>query len=316
MDYPNRSATHVTETKSWKLFNKVVPDHWIVRNPSAQDYGIDAHLELVSASGEVRGDICFVQLKGIDKGELRWKERDQLKYFDFTGISITTVRYWMNLPVAVFLFAADINEDRVWFASVKDQVRRRYDEFLSQKTFTFELFEKNEMGTEEGLCRFVAKYILERGHERFKTDLVSLLFGSQRFADFLGSHFGLDVFLTLEPEDLLTLSQMLATCEYVALPLGVDWNVKSFHDLCLEDQQQWREPGEIHELTIAKYVPAIASAMSEVLISARKHVTESHKHYWRHHHFQLFRSFAYGQVTYALEELDEIRKAAERHKKT
>ena len=72
MKYPKRSLNHIKETASWKIFNSKVPNEWIIRNVTERDYGIDSYVEIVSPNGDVRGDLCSIQLKSSKS--INWKQ--------------------------------------------------------------------------------------------------------------------------------------------------------------------------------------------------------------------------------------------------
>jgi Domain of unknown function (DUF4365) len=81
MKLPKRPDTHVTEAESWRLFQAIAPNEWIVREVSERDYGIDAYIELASKDGLVTGDLLSVQLKGATwrqtpVGSFEWNSGD------------------------------------------------------------------------------------------------------------------------------------------------------------------------------------------------------------------------------------------------
>lgn len=60
---PQRDIRHISETASIKLFNSLVPDHWLVREVTERDYGIDLYLEIVDDRHRVTGKHISIQLK-------------------------------------------------------------------------------------------------------------------------------------------------------------------------------------------------------------------------------------------------------------
>lgn len=75
---PIRDTKHVTETSSYKIFSRNIPDHWIIREVSERDYGIDCYIELVNGKNQVTGELISIQLKG--KQKIKWTKDD---YFTF-----------------------------------------------------------------------------------------------------------------------------------------------------------------------------------------------------------------------------------------
>ena len=71
-----RTYEHVIDTKALKNTLKSIPDHWVVRDLSERDYGIDLMMEIFSKSGvdrhghpiyEATGRNCYLQVKGVNK---------------------------------------------------------------------------------------------------------------------------------------------------------------------------------------------------------------------------------------------------------
>lgn len=283
-----------------------IPEEWILRHVTERDYGIDAYVELVTPKGEVMGDLVSIQLRGTESSPPEWKEKNGQRLFDHTGTSTSTVAYWMRLPVPVFLFVADVEAKRVWFADVKSQVRRRYNEFAEQKTFTFEMYEQNEMGPSEGVFRFLIHYTRQRQHERFVSEVLSIISAAEHYVDFLRDHSGRDEFLALEPDELITFARLMNSSEFIAQYLGIEWTVKSFHDLCVEDAEQCKQPRELHEATLIKHVHQIAAILSNVVRAVEHHVLVSHNEFWNAREPVLFQAFMNYNFKYLTNILDGL----------
>jgi hypothetical protein len=132
MQFPKRTQTHILESDSWKILRQSLPSEWIVREVTERDYGIDCYVEIVWRNNEVTGDLCLLQLKS--SGSIDWEESPSEwgKKARFSGIKKSTVNYWMGLPVPVFLMWAEVNTCKLFFASVKEQVRAQYPAYLDQ----------------------------------------------------------------------------------------------------------------------------------------------------------------------------------------
>ena len=59
MELPTRDAKHVTEASSYKIFSRNIPNHWIIREVSERDYGIDCYIELVNNQNQVTGELAY-----------------------------------------------------------------------------------------------------------------------------------------------------------------------------------------------------------------------------------------------------------------
>lgn len=70
-----RTYQHIIDTKAVKHTLNSIPDHWVVRDLSERDYGIDLMVEIFSESGkdkhghsfyEATGRVCYLQVKGTN----------------------------------------------------------------------------------------------------------------------------------------------------------------------------------------------------------------------------------------------------------
>jgi hypothetical protein len=70
-----RTYQHIIDTKAVKLTLNAMPDHWVVRDLSERDYGIDLMVEIFSEQGkdefghsfyDATGRVCYLQVKGTN----------------------------------------------------------------------------------------------------------------------------------------------------------------------------------------------------------------------------------------------------------
>ena len=150
MKWPKRTSSHIQETKSWRLLASLAPDEWIVREVSERDYGIDAYIEIATPTGDITGNLISVQLKGpaqVDWKDIEWKDNGERSRIGTSpAIATATARYWLNLPVPVFLFVADLTVRDIYFASVEPQIRNHFDKLDRQDSLTFRLLEAVSLG--------------------------------------------------------------------------------------------------------------------------------------------------------------------------
>ena len=140
MELPTRDAKHVTEASSYKIFSRNIPNHWIIREVSERDYGIDCYIELVNNQNQVTGELISVQLKG--KQKIKWTKND---YFTFSGINISTTNYWMKFPTPVFICLVDLETEEVFYSSVKESVRKNFYSYIKQDTFSYKIYKKDKL---------------------------------------------------------------------------------------------------------------------------------------------------------------------------
>jgi hypothetical protein len=83
-----RTYQHIIDTKAIKHTLNSIPDHWIVRDLTERDYGIDLMVEIFSESGqdkfkhlfyEATGRICYLQVKGTNS-KLKINRDDTLSF--------------------------------------------------------------------------------------------------------------------------------------------------------------------------------------------------------------------------------------------
>lgn len=99
-----RPEQHITETKSKRLFEKIVPSEWVIREQKP-DYGIDYSIEIFEKNKST-GNIFYIQLKGStqkisDNSFKKSFSSDNLRYYDslkvptlIVCVSVTTGQVW------------------------------------------------------------------------------------------------------------------------------------------------------------------------------------------------------------------------------
>ena len=94
---PKRTRKQILEDESWKHFNDLIPNNWVIRKPDP-DYGIDAEVEIFSKDGESTGLIFFVQLKATDQKRISKAlkltfKKDMLRYYYKLELPVLIARY-------------------------------------------------------------------------------------------------------------------------------------------------------------------------------------------------------------------------------
>ncbi len=132
---PKRPVQHVIEKRSLGVLTSILPQHWIVRHQSVDDYGIDAEIEFVDTNGNVSGDFFKAQVKGADHIERSGGRSPQV-----SGIKYSTLNYWVRISrhLHVIVFYIDVNAGTVFWTPIFWQACRLLDGNESSKTVTFE----------------------------------------------------------------------------------------------------------------------------------------------------------------------------------
>ena len=283
MEFPKRTATHISESASWKILQSALPSEWIVREISERDYGVDCYIEIVWKDHEVTGDLCSIQLKSTDRIEWSSQKTKRGHKFRFSGIKKSTVNYWMNLPVPVFLMLAETSTGKLFFAPVKDQVRSQYPEYLdeNQKTLGFNFYSDYVMALNKGEVIFFAHYLKEKSFDQFSNYLTGLLIHWNEYYEFIIENQNRDCFLEVEEDRQLLMIHIYRTCKFLSQFLGVKWNVIDLAEAYKEDRETWKDSYcMMHEMTLDKILVQLQPIFIEIIEKSRELIIEHQKDYW------------------------------------
>lgn len=281
MDYPKRAQSHVTETASFKRLEACVPNDWIVRHASERDYGIDALIEPVSGVDRfVKGDLMAIQVKGTES--LRWKEGANGAGTMFSGIEVATVNYWMGLPVPVFLCVHDQSTDGLYYSQVKHEVRRRYSEFQTQKTFGFELSKNFNLADPDGHSLFIAFYLMEKAQSHFESVLLDLLINRDTYVHYIRGNIQRDPHLEVETPELIRFNKLYNNTSSMIFLTGTKWNVPRLEDIYTQDTKDFPDgTAFLHESTQGRLLRQLTPHFIEALRIGCHIVTKLERDYWK-----------------------------------
>jgi hypothetical protein len=280
MKLPNRSNSHLMETKSARLLQSLAPDNWIIRDVTERDYGIDLYIELANIKGEITGDLFSIQLKSKEK--LDWKAGEGDKLLSRSpSINVATVNYWFGLPVPVFLFVADLSTKEIFVAPVKQQLRHRFNELQVQDTVSFSLDKRICLNTELGEAVIVGLYLQERSYERFAINLTSLLSNIERHTDFIMYNQGRDFFLPVDSARHLEFRAFHAACSNVSYFVGLDWKLPTLADIYKNDVDAFGDGYPLHEGSLSNFLCEIEKIYPDILERSHDIVTNIQRDYWK-----------------------------------
>ena len=141
--FPIRARSHATEQASLVILQDQLPDDWIVRIDRA-DYGIDGEIEVVGRNRIVAGNIVKFQIKGHRK--LRSGAQSVVD-----RVNVSSINYWIEIPLPVILFVVDIGQRIVYWIDVKTYIRDKLSlarpEWRQQKTTKIEIPVGNQLPT-------------------------------------------------------------------------------------------------------------------------------------------------------------------------
>lgn len=287
MEYPRRPEQHIMEDESLRIFANSIPSSWIAREMTKRDYGIDCYLELVDKRNQVTGDMVFIQLKSTE--EIKWVEDGGELIHTLSGIKGSTVNYWLNLPVPVFIFLVDITKKEVYFINIKKSIRRNYIDFLSNKTISFKVNKKMTI-TRENFILFIAEYLLEKNFSVFNYHLATLFMHLYQYVDFFHENIGRDEFMEVENDAHLTMIHLYETCRIIANQFFIDWNQKSLEERYKEDREIFKDssPYSLHELTMTRILEDLRPQFIEVIEKAKDYIVGKEMEYWIYTNHPLF----------------------------
>lgn len=282
MQLPTRNEKHVTETSSYKIFSRKIPDHWIIREVSERDYGIDCYIELVNNQNQVTGELISVQLKG--KQRIKWTKDNS---FTFSGIKISTTNYWMKFPTPVFICLVDLETEEVFYSSVKESVRRNFYSYIKQDTFSYKIYKKDRL-EHPNLKDFLFSYFSDKNWKNLEININTFLSNHARYKDFIGENVGRDCFMGVDIDRVLYLKVFYENIRFLCLNFKIEWKLKSISDYFSESQKAFGDAYDIHEHYIDEIVTKLGELIPEVSLKIREHLTETESEYWHVKDPQLF----------------------------
>lgn len=99
-----RPEQHITETKSQRIFEKIVPVEWVCREIKP-DYGVDYLVE-VFENNQSTGKTFFVQLKGSTQ---------EIKDDTFEKqITTDNLKYYNSLALPVIIICVSVETEQIW----------------------------------------------------------------------------------------------------------------------------------------------------------------------------------------------------------
>lgn len=277
MKLPKRVPQHISETASYKLFSKEIPDNWIVRELTERDYGIDCYLEMTNDQNELTGELALIQLKS--RQSIPWTKDE---YYALTDIDISTSNYWYKIVVPVFIFLADIERQELYYLSVDHYIKNNYKEYSKQETFNYKIKRTNKFDREEGVFAFKYHFYFEYNRHQFENELLFFLSNLQNYQDFQSWHNGLDYHLGIEPPDLIFFEAMHRNLKFLSVYLNVDNQIPSLQELRIRSQLKFPEKHyyELYEHDLTEWSGEYQKLTNKIIIKL-KYVLKGELDYWQ-----------------------------------
>lgn len=294
-EFPKRVKQHVTETSSYKIFSRNIPDNWLIREVSERDYGIDLYVELVNEKDQLTGDLFSVQLKGISGG-IEWKEyevtypdgRKKIKtFYKHYGVKISTTNYWNEFPIPVFLVIVDLDAEEVFFEPVKKAIRRAYNKYLDQQSFIYNIDKINRLKRKNTTGLYTA-YYEEKYFKTMEENIIQYITNYQHYREYCEYEYNRDCFLPVDEEKIIFLqmfyNNMKTLCDY----FGLNWDIEPFDYFLKKDQEEWNDSEYLHERTNDQIVDSLFPLTETVADIVKDYVVNKERLYWTHSNIILF----------------------------
>jgi hypothetical protein len=131
-----RTYQHIIDTRSIKKVLNALPDHWVVRELTERDYGIDLHIEVfdkIDQSGgkhdsfESSGNILNIQVKGTTIAKEVKPSKEGTVDFWLPRKSLT---YYEKFAIPFILFRVDVSSDdgEIYFVWLQKYIKKKLDQ--------------------------------------------------------------------------------------------------------------------------------------------------------------------------------------------
>lgn len=265
-----------------------LPDHWIIRELTERDYGIDAYVELVKPNGDVTGDVCSIQLKGTQS--ISWNAVETHGHaYTILHIPISTVNYWWNSPIPVFLVLADIGEQRAFFTPVKIQARVQHRIFKEEDSFPFFIHDNDELGVGSGQLNFLVQHIRERDHREFHLILRGIILHRREYLAFIQNQRLKMPSAVVESADELMLHHIYESCRFLSHYVDIEWKLPKLQAIYEAEKNIFPDSNRLHNQTLASFLADLEPVFTSIVCASREYILGPEVEYWFYNDLVLYR---------------------------
>lgn len=268
MKLPKRIEQHVIETASYKIFELIIPNEWVIREVTERDYGIDCYIEICE-KGYMTGKMVSIQLKGTKKIELTKNE----EFITYYNVGTSTLNYWNNFPVPVILLYIDINRNEVFYLNIKEYLRENYLDFINETLNHLNIPTSQKISTYNVAEVINSIYIKEITRQEVELLISSFLISLSLNIEKITAHICRDPFLGLdfyedEGEDLVLLSNFYKQCNYFANLFKIPWAVNSYKEIVSNGKKKYGDYYDFYEgeiaIVIQQGIPILLRIIDEI----------------------------------------------------
>jgi len=276
MGLPLRNKQHISETTSSKIFRNNIPDHWIVRDATEKDYGIDFYVELADDSRRLTGDLVAIQIKG--RRNIRWNKHYK---HCLSGISIENTEYWHSFAVPVFICLVNLSEEAVYFLAAKKYIRENFDSILNKRPLPY-YFNKQQIlnRTARNLSIFRYQYYLDQNYEGLVKDIIAFISNYQSHLDFLECNLGRDFFLGVEWKRIVIMNHIYNLLDSLCCYFDLEWDLDKFDTYKIKSKTKFGNHYDLYEEQLTEIAEKLYLKMKPILLQIKCHICEKESTYW------------------------------------
>jgi hypothetical protein len=275
MGLPQRNKQHISETKSSRIFRNSIPDHWLVREITERDYGIDFYVEIAD-SQRLTGELVSFQIKG--KNKIGWNKRNK---YCLSGISIENTEYWYSFSVPVFICVVDLHEESVYYLAAKKYIRENFDSYLNKQRLPY-YFDNQQIlnPSARSLGAFLTQYYFDQNYEILVKDIIAFIANYQSHMDFLECNLGRDFFMGVEWERIVVVNYIYNLLYSLCLFFGLEWDLEKFDTYKLKSKTKFGDNYNLYEEQLTEIAEKLYIKMKRILMQIKSHICERESTYW------------------------------------
>lgn len=274
-DFPERNINHIKETASFKIFSSQIPNHWIIRELSERDYGIDALIELVDSANKVTGELVSIQLKSTHSVDFE----AALKYRLYS-IGKKTTNYWLYSSLVTFVFLVDESKGLIFMKSVDDHVRMNYQRYADSAKFYYEFYASDVFDAQKFLKQFQWSKCL-RSQDN---DLAFMTSAHRSLSSLYDNRIRRDYHMLVDEDDvLMEFSSLYELMQRLCRNLDVAWGIPATRDFVEANPigvDADYDGYYIYEYHMTKLLLMLDKKMSEMIIKAKGVVCSLYRDFW------------------------------------
>lgn len=170
-DFPKSSLSHEIDRNAYNILSEFIPDEWITRQITGQDYGIDLYVEIRTKLDHlIIGDMIALQVKGKTKIPF-----DGEGNFTYRPIKPSTINYWLGLPMPVFFVIVCLETKMAYWVNIKKEYRE--DQFGSRlnKFRSIRINKLNTLRKGYGINKLHHQYRFEKNWDKIENCIIKSL---------------------------------------------------------------------------------------------------------------------------------------------